>query len=148
MKFTSHLTFLLVILKFELCFLTYWKHSTICTMTVSQYGISGNLLQLRRSKQSLKQRIVLNDQASSWVNVLAGVPQGSILGPFFCWFTSLIYQMIYAQMLNYLLTIHLFFQLYMTKISQPKTLMTTYRKYVSGLINGKWALSLIFLSKH
>ena len=30
-----------------------------------------------------KQRVVLNGQHSSWTNVEAGVPQGSILGPLF-----------------------------------------------------------------
>ena len=30
-----------------------------------------------------KQRVVLNGQTSSWTNVLAGVAQGSILGPLF-----------------------------------------------------------------
>ena len=30
-----------------------------------------------------KQRVILNGQHSSWTNVQAGVPQGSILGPLF-----------------------------------------------------------------
>ena len=51
---------------------------------LNQYGISGNLFCLiKRFLKNCRQRIVLNDQTSSWTNVLAGVPQGSILGPLF-----------------------------------------------------------------
>ena len=50
----------------------------------SQNGISGNLLNVITDfLYQRKQRVVLNGQHSSWTNVQAGVPQGSILGPLF-----------------------------------------------------------------
>ena len=47
-------------------------------------GISGQLLFLVKSfLKDRKQRTVLNGQCSSWGDISAGVPQGSILGPLF-----------------------------------------------------------------
>ena len=49
---------------------------------VSLNGISGNILKiLRHCLCCRKQRVVLNGQNSSWENINAKVPQGSILGP-------------------------------------------------------------------
>ena len=51
---------------------------------LKQNGISGNLLNVITDfLYQRKQRVVLNGQHSSWTNVQAGVPQGSILGPLF-----------------------------------------------------------------
>ena len=49
---------------------------------LKQNGISGNLLNLSPNfLRNRKQRVLLNGQTSSWVDVDAGVPQGFILSP-------------------------------------------------------------------
>ena len=49
---------------------------------LKQKGISGELLNILVDfLNNRKQRVVLNGQSSNWVDVKAGVPQGSIMGP-------------------------------------------------------------------
>ena len=55
-------------------------------------GINGNFKKLVESFLSNRyQLVVLNGQTSSWADVNAGVPKGSLLGPLFFLFTSMIY---------------------------------------------------------
>ena len=51
---------------------------------LKQNGISDDLLNILSDfLRNRKQRVTLNGQSSSWINVNARVPQGSILGPLF-----------------------------------------------------------------
>ena len=53
-------------------------------LQLKQYGISENILRLINCfLKNREQIIVLNGQTSSWTNVIAGDPQGYILGPLF-----------------------------------------------------------------
>ena len=52
------------------------------TKLKNQYGIDGRLLKFLKSYlQNRKQRVVLDNYTSDTIDVLSGVPQGSIIGP-------------------------------------------------------------------
>ena len=59
------------------------------------------------------------------------------------------FQIIYPQILNHLLTIHLLFQFYLTKVSQPKTLMKARQWKMSFNLDPlKRAQKVIFSREH
>ena len=113
-----------------------WHESLI--LKLNEYEISENLLRLIKCfLKNRKQRVVLNGQTSSWTNVLAGVPQGSILGPLF----FLIYinnlsddlsssPKLFADDTSLFSVVH-------DKTLQQKNLIMSYGKLVTGPINGK-----------
>ena len=50
---------------------------------LEQNGVSGTSLNLFKNYlMNRKQRVVLNGTAAEYGNVISGVPQGSVLGPF------------------------------------------------------------------
>ena len=64
--------------------LIYQRHQIKFCTRVKQNDRSGSLLNVITDfLYQGKQRVVLNGKHSSWTNVQAGVPQGSILGPLF-----------------------------------------------------------------
>ena len=49
---------------------------------VKRYSVAGNNLKLIKSYlKNRKQRVLVNNSESSWLEITAGVPHGSVLGP-------------------------------------------------------------------
>ena len=55
------------------------------------YGFSTDAREVLLSLQDRWQRVKINTTFSSWTQLLQGVPQGSVLGPYCFIFTSMIY---------------------------------------------------------
>ena len=77
---------------------------------LNENGISDKILNIITDFLSFrKQRVVLNGQASPWVSIEEDVPQDSILGHYYFWFTLMTYLTIYQQLLSSLQMIRPFF---------------------------------------
>ena len=74
-------------------------------------GIEGELLPtLKCYLRDRKQRVVLTGQNSDWKKINFGVPQGSVLGPFYYWHILMTYKTGLCQYVKSLLTILQSFQ--------------------------------------
>ena len=115
---------------------------------VKRIGVTGLPLELIQSFLSHRfQRVVLNGHSSTWLPVTAGVPQGSILGPLL----FLIYINDISNNLSS--TVKLFggdtsLFSFVNDVNLPEFhLNSDLKKYLIGLISGKYLSILISLSR-
>ena len=104
-------------------------------------GISGNLLSFLKSFLNNRfRKVVLNDQCSNWSSVLAGVPQGSILGPLL----FIIYINDHPDGIESSVKLFADDTLLFSTIYDPNMLADQLdkdlKKYQIGHTNGKWSL--------
>ena len=61
---------------------------------LKSYGVDGSLLELMENYLTdRQQRVIVNGETFSWENILAGVPQGYVLGPLLFLIDLMIYLM-------------------------------------------------------
>ena len=69
-----------VFLDFSKAFDKVWHTGLLYKL--KRYGVAGNILKLiKRFLNNMKQRVLINNTESSWLEITAGVPQGLVLGP-------------------------------------------------------------------
>ena len=69
-----------VFLDFSKAFDKVWH--TDLLYKLKRYGVAGNILKLIKNYlKNWKQRALVNNTETSWLEITAGVPQGSVLGP-------------------------------------------------------------------
>ena len=92
---------------------------------LKSYGVENKLLNLIQNYLTNRQQgVLLNERTSKWTNILAGVPQGSVLGPLFFQFIKTIYLMVSSQYAKYLQMIRHYSRKLMTEIQVILTLTT------------------------